>query len=175
MQDGKRWITWRGRRILVNNNGNIVKDNKQDEKEKYFNENFYMQDGDFYEEWRKAQPNEDWNTKHSWGEYKRINVFDKKNNKQVGYLTYKEVNNCDKTSMKDKINVVMIKVDEKYRRKGIATQMYKELQRRAGNSDISFGELTKEGKKLVESIGKITKKQNYTSTTQPDYWGRINL
>ena len=26
MQDGKRWITWRGRRILVNANGNIVKD-----------------------------------------------------------------------------------------------------------------------------------------------------
>ena len=26
MEDGKRWITWRGRRILVNANGNIVKD-----------------------------------------------------------------------------------------------------------------------------------------------------
>ena len=25
MEDGKRWITWRGRRILVNANGNIVK------------------------------------------------------------------------------------------------------------------------------------------------------
>ena len=25
MQDGKRWITWRGRRILVNASGNILK------------------------------------------------------------------------------------------------------------------------------------------------------
>ena len=28
MQDGKRWITWRGRRFLVNDNGNITKNNK---------------------------------------------------------------------------------------------------------------------------------------------------
>ena len=44
MQDGKRWIYYKGRRILVNANGNIVKDNKKHEitetKDKDF-KNYY--------------------------------------------------------------------------------------------------------------------------------------
>ncbi len=160
MQDNTIWITKNGVHIPIKT------------KEQYFNDNFYMQDGDFYQEWREKYPDKNWGTKYPWGEEKRIDVYDKKNNKQVAYLKYKEVKDYSKTSMKDKINVVNIFVDDKYRRKGIATQLYKELQRRTGDEDINFGEFSKEGKELVESIGKITKveKNNYNY-----YWGRINL
>lgn len=148
-----------------------IRSDANSKKNKEFNDNFYMQDGDFYEEWKKGNASQEFNSVYNWGEEKRINVYDKKTNKQVAYLKYKEVKDYSKTDMKDKINVVTITVDKNYRRKGIATQLYKELQKRAGNNDIHFGELSDEGKKLVKSIGKITKKNDKHN----DYWGRINL
>jgi len=165
MDDNKRWITWRGRRILVNNNGNIVQ-NKQDEKEKYFNEHFYMESYD--------KKNKDYGMNE-----KQISVYNKKDKKEVARLTYTEIYDkrkayklYDKNIFPNKINVRGIYVINDYQRKGIATQLYKELQRRAGNNDIYFGELSKEGKKLVESIGTITKEEKPHKLKY--YWGRIN-
>ena len=178
MNEGKRWITWRGRRILVNANGNIVKD-----KEKNFNDNFYIEDGDYLNEfpWQNKDNSgkKYWNEKEKAYDYKngiyekRISVIDKKTNNEVGYLKYKEVYDPTNLLITDKIQVDGILVDEKYRRQGIATQMYKELQRRAGDNDIYFGELTREGKKLLESIGKV-RKRKIGASKYDYYWGRIN-
>lgn len=185
MNDGKRWITWKGRRILVNDKGNIVKDNKQDEKEKYFNEHFYLEDGDYLKEfdWQNKDSKNGkkyWNEKEKAYDYghgtydKRISAIDKETKQEVGHIKYKEVYDPSKLFIEDKFHVDSIYVDEKYRRQGIATQLYKELQRRAGNQDIYFGEMTPEGKKLINKIGKITKQTRLGSGKYVHYWGRIN-
>jgi hypothetical protein len=52
----------------------------------------------------------------------------------------------------DEPYVNMIKVKDDYKRRGIATILMKELQRRFPETEIHMGMLTPEGTKLIESI-----------------------
>ena len=49
-------------------------------------------------------------------------------------------------------NVKMIEVDPKYRRKGIATKLLQELQKKYDGKEIDFGMSTPDGTKLLDSI-----------------------
>ena len=51
-----------------------------------------------------------------------------------------------------KPNVKMIKVDPEYRRKGIATKLLQELQKKYPDTEIDFGMSTPDGTKLLDSI-----------------------
>lgn len=195
MQEDGRWITTKnGNRVFIKNkdindymNNKIRKKGKktEEEKEQYFNEHFYMQDGDYYEGIEELG-NEDkkyWNEKEKaydfkGGAYKkRINVIDKETGKEIAHLRYEEMYKPEIMEYPNKIWVTKIEVDPNYRRKGIATQMYKELQRRAGDEDIYFGEMTLQGRKTIENIGKITKQKlvNNRGYTYRYFWGRINM
>lgn len=160
MEDGKRWITWKGRRFLVNDNGMITKQDYTIDKKYNVKKSIVK--------------------KEAWGSIKRFDVYNEKN-EPIAFLTYKQVDNADNLFNKDKIQVGHIEVNEKYRRQGIATSLYKKLQKEAGDNDIYFGELTKDGKKLLDKIGKITKKQDLGMQKRYgekyrhiNYWGRIN-
>lgn len=168
-------------------NKQIEKDQK---KEKYFDDNFTMKDEDYSKDYifygslgyERGVDKKDWNEKEKavdYGQgmrYKQIVVNEKKTGKNVARLWYKEVYKPDKYMYDNKIWVSKIEVHPDYRRKGIATQMYKELQRRAGNEDIYFGELTPQGKRLLENIATITNKKEmkYKGKNYDKYWGRIN-
>ena len=54
----------------------------------------------------------------------------------------------------DEPYVNMIKVNEKYRRKGIGTKLLKQLQEMFPNNEIHMGMETEEGAKLIESLPK---------------------
>lgn len=137
-------------------------------KKNDFNEKYEIVDGDFYKEWNEAGYN--FSSKKNWGEYKRISAIDKKTGKEVGYLKYEDVSDFTKTSMTDKINVVNVVVNDKYRRQGIATELYKELQKRAGDNDIYLGEVTPEGQKLIKAIGTVTKEEIHKGAKNPKHW-----
>ena len=178
MEDGKRWITYKGRRLLVNENGQIVKPTMtEEEKEKYFNKNYNIQ----FNKWAGEK---------YWDEEKKgyifepgivsktMAVYNNKTKEQVAYLTYNEVydksKRYDRKYYPNKINVYHIHTRENYRREGIATQLYKNLQKEAGKEDIYFGKLSSDGKKLIKKIGKITN-QKTDDENNKYYWGRINL
>ena len=157
----------------------------EQEKEQYFNEHFYMQDGDYYEgiEELSDKDKKYWNERKKaydfkGGTYKkRINVIDKQTGKEIAHLRYEEIYKPEIMEYPNKIWVTKVEVNPEYQRKGIATQMYKELQKRAGNEDIYFGELTLQGRKLVENVGKITKQQlvNSKGNTYRRFWLFLNL
>ena len=159
---------------------NKIRNNNQDKKEQYFNENFYMQDAKH----ENTDDDKYWNEqkkgyiKHPGLIEKKISTYDKKTGKEVGRLTYNEIysdeayNLYDKNTHPNRINVEGMYVTPEYQRKGIATQMYKELQNRAGDDEIFFGELTKEGKKLLNSIGEI-RKGKIGASKLDYYWGKI--
>lgn len=194
MQEDGVWRTINGRRVFIKNkdvndymNDKIRGKKTEEEKEQYFNEHFYFEDGDYYratffneqDDSKDYLKDKDWDStkkgydiKEAGLVKKRIAVKDKNTNAEVGFIKYKEVYDNSRTSYTSRINIDEIVVKDNYRRKGIATQLYKEVQRRAGNEDIYFGELTPKGKKLIEKIGTITKKED---GKYPDYWGRINL
>jgi len=168
------------------------KTKNQEEKEKDFNENFVIGDEEYSEKYphmgvlggyHEGIEKKYWNEKekavdYKSGEYfKQIVVNDKKTGQNVGRLWYKELYKPEMFEIPDRIQVQKIEVHPDYRRRGIATQMYKELQKRAGNEDIYFEELTGDGKKLLESVGEITKVQDmywsYKNHKHDRYWGRI--
>ena len=174
------WRTIRGNRVKIYKDKTLQEslDIHKKYKEQYFKEHFYLESGDYFAEDLYNRDKKFWNDKKKAYDfkhglyYKRINVIDKETGKEIANVRYKEVYKPKLMEVENKIHVVKIEVHPDYRRKGIATQLYKELQRRAGNEDIYFGEFTKDGKKLVESIGKITKMKKYSDTIE--YWGRIN-
>ena len=70
-----------------------------------------------------------------------------------------------------KTKVTFIQVDDEYRRLGIGKELYKNLQESVGDNDIYFGELTEEGKKLLDNIAKT---KEYTNKDGfKEYYGRI--
>jgi len=89
-----------------------------------------------------------------------------KNNEVVGFIRYNDEGNTP--------SVVFIRVDNKYRHKGIAKELYRKLQKQYPNKTIKFGEMTEEGRQLIEHIGKITK-QIKNSDGFIEYYGRINI
>ena len=52
---------------------------------------------------------------------------------------------------KDNINVDMIEVNSKYRRKGLAKELLQDLQRENPNIEINFGYTTEDGTKLIDN------------------------
>lgn len=163
------------------------------DKEKYFNDNFTISDavlGKDYIYYGSVDPGQLekdvdkkwWNKKQNAIDYKQgmyrkqLVVKEKATGKEVGRLWYKELYKPEKFQYENKIWVDKIEVHPDYRRKGIATQMYKELQRRAGDEDIYFGELTPQGKRLLNSIATITdiKPFKYRGKNMDEYFGRIN-
>lgn len=188
MNEDGRWITINGAHVFLKEGQSPMdafikqKGRTKDTKETYFNKNFRLEDDDYYKEFNKSKKDYDYKQDKYWKEdkkgydnehgilEKRISVIDKKTNEDIGHIKYKEVYDFNKTSLTDKFNVDEIAVKEEYRGKGIATKLYRELQKRAGNQELHFGELTEEGKKLVESIGTITRK---TNEKYPHYWGKI--
>lgn len=67
-----------------------------------------------------------------------------KNDKVVGKIEYGEYDG--------KPNVKMIEVLPEYRRQGIATKLFQELQKKYPNTEIDFGMSTPDGTKLLEAI-----------------------
>ena len=197
MQEDGRWITTKsGNRVFIKNKDiNDYMNNKirnkgkktKEEKEQEFKENFTMKDEDYSSDYIMYQDffgyqnvdKKNWLEKEKAvdlgdGMYsKQIAVYDNKTGENVGRLWYSEITQPDLYFVPNKIWVDKIEVHPNYRRKGIATQMYKELQRRAGDEEIYFGEATTPGKKLLENIATITKKKRAGKTDY--YWGRINL
>jgi len=82
-------------------------------------------------------------------------------NKIVGTLEY-EINKYGQTE------VHFIWVNNDYRRYGIGTKLYNEIQSKTPNQDLLIKEFTGEGKKLLENIGVITKQD------KNGYYVRIN-
>lgn len=165
---------------------NKIRDKKkltEQEKEQYFNEHFYMEDGDYYKGIKELSDEEKkyWNERKKaydfkGGTYKkRINVIDKQTGKEIAHLRYEEIYKPEIMEYPNKIWVTKIEVKPEYQRKGIATQMYKELQRRAGDEEIYFGEATTPGRKLIENIATITKTKPSWTKGRNLYWGKINL
>ena len=66
------------------------------------------------------------------------------NSKTVGTLEYGEYDG--------KPNVKMIEISKEYRRKGIATKLLQELQRKYPDQEIDFGMTTEDGTKLLNAI-----------------------
>ena len=64
--------------------------------------------------------------------------------KTVGTIEYSEYDG--------KPNVKMIEVEPEYRRKGIATKLLQELQKKYPDAEINYGMTTPDGSKLLESI-----------------------
>ena len=138
----KRWITWRGKRILVNANNN---------KYKYQTESINY--GQF--------------------EYKMINVFD--NNNRIGYVEYLKGNGKGFGNFEgSNIFIKNIEVNKNYRRKGIATKLYKMIQKENNGKEIRFGNLTSDGMKLINKIGKITREYTPEGKKEKVYFGIIN-
>jgi len=134
-----------------------IKNNLKDN----FDENFYIEDAI-----------ED---KNDIMNFHKIATIDKKTNKEVGHLYYKEVTDMEKAGFVNnlKIRDIVIFVEEPYRHMGIATQMYKYLQNKFKDDEIYFGNFTPEGKKLVRKIGNITDSRKFGKYTF--YQGKINL
>lgn len=77
-----------------------------------------------------------------------------KNNKAVGYLQY--------AVYEDEPYIQLIKVDENYRRQGIATMLLKDLQKDFPNTNINVGMMTEEGKQLFGKVSKTKSNPVYT-------------
>ena len=158
MNDG-RWVTLKdGRRVLINNYMNDFIRNKGKDKEKEFNKKFkIIEKEDPYEKFNKKGFNI--SDKGRSVQIKQLDAINKKTGKTVGYVRYNYVNDFNETDLKNKVNVIMINVDEEYKRQGIGTHLYKQLQQIAGNDDIYLDEITPEGKKLIKSIGEVKKEE----------------
>lgn len=100
------------------------------------------------------------------GSNNRFRIRAEIDNNIVSSLDYKEVNGQPA--------VVYIRTQEKYRNQGIATKLYQELQKKYQGKEIKFGELTKEGQKLINKIGTITKKEKNKDGFY-EYYGNINI
>ena len=92
-------------------------------------------------------------------DYYKINAMI--DNKIAGVVRY---------SIEDgQIYVDFIDTEDNYLRSGVATNLYKQLQSKTPNKDIVFGDLTPEGKALLNKIGTIKKNKN------GKYYGRIKM
>ena len=70
---------------------------------------------------------------------------------KAGYLEYQDNNG--------NITVNVIEVDEKYRRKGVATRLLKELKDEYGDITYKFSAVLSDGEKLLKNRTDIIKKE----------------
>ena len=99
-------------------------------------------------------------------EFYKLTSVNKKTGKVEGYIEY----------IKNDKGEIHIKINEVYkenRRQGIATAMYRELQKIAGENDIYFDTLTEEGTQLLDKIADLEeyKKGAYGV---PYFKGKVN-
>lgn len=165
------WRTVGGRRIFIADGEDLATAMKNSGKfktaeEKEFDKKYKIFEDDFYKEWNERGYNFD--SKTAWGVERRLSVEDRKTGEIVGQIKWQEVHNFSKTYLVDKVNIVNINVKEEYRRQGIATRLYKEVQKIAGDNDINFGEVSSDGLKLLKRIADI-----YPTTDKKHYKGRI--
>ena len=81
--------------------------------------------------------------------YKTMTYYQGK--QKAGYLEYQDNNG--------NITVNMIKVEEPYKRKGIATRLLKELKNEYGDKTYKFSAVLSDGEALLESKTNIIKKE----------------
>ncbi len=77
-----------------------------------------------------------------------------KGDKVVGFLQY--------AVYEDEPYIQLIKVDENYRRQGIATSLLKDLQHDFPRTSINTGMMTEEGKMLFSKVSKVKANPVYT-------------
>ena len=130
---------------------------------------------------QKAKQIDDYNNKEIYEKYnlyttesdglteyplKTISIKNENTGIYEGRLEYWENENKE-------IHIERTNVFKEYQRKGLATMMLKELQKRAGDNDIYFDTLTKDGEKLINKVA--SKKEIYKTgiNNKPYYKGRI--
>lgn len=146
MQDGKRWITFKGRRILVDNN-------KQTKiKEQEYNYGDYNYGG--------LAITDDKGDTISQLTYLKLNDMGKSD-------IYKGMFGGSK------IAIERIDTKEEHRRKGYATKLLKRLQSKYPNEEIRFGQLEPDGEKLFNKVAKITRKELKEGHKRLTYYGKI--
>lgn len=144
MQDEKRWITWRGRRILVNNKPQI--------KEQEVNFGDYNYCG-------LAIMNDK-------GEVISKLTYLKLNDMKKSDIYKGMFGGC-------KIAIERIDTEKEYRRKGYATALLRKLQSKYPNEEIRFGQLEPDGEKLFNKVANITRKELKESHKRLTYYGKI--
>lgn len=148
----ERWITWKGKHLLVDDNGKIVN--------------------------KKTPEIEEEEIKMGDISQKAMIMKDNKNN-VIAYLKYLELNDMKKSDIYKKmfggkrIAVQMIEVDKEHRRKGYATEMLKKLQSKHPDEDIRFGQLEPDGEKLLKKIANITDTELIEGHKRRTYYGNI--
>jgi len=101
MEEGKRWITWKNRRILVNDNGNIINNSYK----KYQNNNEILKD--FYDYYEKVFNNMDSETKEAFKKYAYTDFADM-NKLNLGI----NIDNNATKSYQEKLKNYMNKMDK---------------------------------------------------------------
>lgn len=129
---------------------------------------------------QKAKMIDDYNNKDL---YEKYNIFDIETDvfgdKELRTITIKNENtkiyegSLDYSKYNNEYHVERTNVFNDYRRKGLATIMLKELQKKVGDNDIYFDMLTPDGEKLINKIA--SKKEIYKKGlgNTPYYKGRI--
>ena len=159
-ENGK-WVTINGRKIFIKDK---TTNEYMNNKIRNSKETFDNIDADSFEEYKqKRKEYVDKNIKFKQvdylADYHKINAMI--DNKIAGVVRY---------NIKDgQIYVDFIDTESNYARSGIATNLYKQLQSKTPNKDIVFGDLTPEGKALLNKIGMVKKNDN------GKYYGRIKI
>lgn len=96
--------------------------------------------------------------------YERKHKYIKVNGTVVGEVIYDYENGTP--------HIENINIHESHRRKGYATRLMKEVQKEAGDQEIDFGILTKDGKQLIDKIGYDVKEEQL-GKHEKTYKGKI--
>lgn len=144
MNDGKRWITWKGRRILVNDMPQI--------KEQEYNYGDYN--------YGALGITDNKGNVISKLTYLKLNDMNKSD-------IYKGMFGGSK------IAIERIDTKEEHRRKGYATALLKKLQSKYPNEEIRFGQLEPDGEKLFNKVANITRTELKEGHKRLTYYGKI--
>lgn len=159
MNDDGRWVTINGAHVFIKNK----------------DINNYMNDK--IRNYKQTKINEE---EKNFGDYNYCALWiNDENANPIAYLTYLKLNNMEKSDIYKemfggrKIAVEKIEVDEKNRRKGYATALFKKLQSKYPNEEIRFGQLEPDGEKLLKSIANITNSELKQGHKRMTYYGKI--
>ena len=160
MENG-RWVTINGTHVFLKD-GQSPMDAFIRQKNK--KETFDSIEAENYEQFKRKR--KDYVNKNiKFNEIDYINNYHKINaiidDKIAGVLRY---------NIKDGQSYVdFIDTELDYARSGVATNLYKQLQLKTPNKDIFFGDLTPEGKALLNKIATIKKNK------EGKYYGKIKI
>ena len=157
MDDG-RWVTLKdGRRVMIKSTSEYMNDKIRNNKIPKINEE-----------------------ENSYGDYNYCALWmNDKNGNPIAHLTYLKLNDMKKSDIYKgmfggrKVAIERIDVDEKYRRRGYATALLKELQKKYPDDEIRFGQLDPDGEKLFNSVAIITDSELKEGHKRKTYYGKI--